>query len=253
MTLAGAAWPRPGEDVSGLTWNTPDWACRTAPPAPTISATMPHCPGASSSTFATKTPCRPCGHGTNVASPDALGRSVVVSTWKSSTFASGARTCPAAPSIIPNASRFRPTPEVGRGEHDPEAGRLARRRRGQRGVRLRDRRRRRRGGGRRVGKPPGEQAAATAASQTIDAAATAPRPKCMVTVELYRAVRRPDSSEGIAPAEAGEAAEVGVVGVDLRLVLHRDGGDVGVGHQDWRRRPRPPDSAGDASGGRRRG
>ena len=38
-------------------------------------------------------------------------------------------------------------------------------------------------------------------------------------------------SEGVAPAKAGEAAEVGVVGVDLRLVLHGEGGDVCVRHK----------------------
>ena len=37
-------------------------------------------------------------------------------------------------------------------------------------------------------------------------------------------------SEGIPPMEAGESAEVSVVGVDLCLILHCDGGDMGVGH-----------------------
>ena len=35
--------------------------------------------------------------------------------------------------------------------------------------------------------------------------------------------------EGIAPAEAGEAAEVAVVGVDFGLVFDGKGGDVSVG------------------------
>ena len=38
-------------------------------------------------------------------------------------------------------------------------------------------------------------------------------------------------SEGVAPSEAGKAAEVGVVGVNLGLVLHGYGGYVRVGHQ----------------------
>ena len=38
-------------------------------------------------------------------------------------------------------------------------------------------------------------------------------------------------SEGIAPSEAGKAAEVGVVGMNLGLVLHGYGGYVRVGHQ----------------------
>ena len=37
--------------------------------------------------------------------------------------------------------------------------------------------------------------------------------------------------EGVAPAEAGEAAEVGVVGVDLGLVFDGQGGDVSVGDE----------------------
>ena len=37
--------------------------------------------------------------------------------------------------------------------------------------------------------------------------------------------------EGVAPAEAGEAAEVGVVGVEFGLVFDGEGGDVGVGGQ----------------------
>ena len=37
-------------------------------------------------------------------------------------------------------------------------------------------------------------------------------------------------SEGVAPSEAGKAAEVGVVGVNLGLVLHGYGGYVRVGH-----------------------
>ena len=37
--------------------------------------------------------------------------------------------------------------------------------------------------------------------------------------------------EGVAPAEAGEAAEVGVVGVDFGLVFDGQGGDVDVGYE----------------------
>jgi hypothetical protein len=37
--------------------------------------------------------------------------------------------------------------------------------------------------------------------------------------------------ERIAPAEAGEAREVGIVGVQLVLMLDRDGGEVGVRRQ----------------------
>ena len=46
-----------------------------------------------------------------------------------------------------------------------------------------------------------------------------------------RAARRHSPLEGITPAKSGEAAEVGIVGVYLRLVLHSQGGDVAVGHQ----------------------
>ncbi len=38
-------------------------------------------------------------------------------------------------------------------------------------------------------------------------------------------------SERIATAETGEAAEVGVVGVDLCLILHRQRGDMCVRHE----------------------
>ena len=38
-------------------------------------------------------------------------------------------------------------------------------------------------------------------------------------------------SERVAPAEAGEAAEFGVVGVDFGLVFDGRGGDVGVGDE----------------------
>ena len=38
-------------------------------------------------------------------------------------------------------------------------------------------------------------------------------------------------TEGVAPAETGEAAEVEVVGVDLGLVFHCEGGDVSVGDE----------------------
>ena len=38
-------------------------------------------------------------------------------------------------------------------------------------------------------------------------------------------------SEGVAPAEAGEAAEVGVVGVKFGLIFDGEGRDVGVGGQ----------------------
>lgn len=39
------------------------------------------------------------------------------------------------------------------------------------------------------------------------------------------------SSERVAPAEAREAAEVGIVGMDLGLVLHGERGDVGIRNQ----------------------
>ena len=38
-------------------------------------------------------------------------------------------------------------------------------------------------------------------------------------------------AEGVAPAEAGETAEVEVVGVDLGLVFHCEGSDVSVGDE----------------------
>ncbi len=44
-------------------------------------------------------------------------------------------------------------------------------------------------------------------------------------------LRGKDGWGRVAPAEAGEAAEVGVVGLDLSLMLHGDSGDVAVGHQ----------------------
>ena len=58
----------------------------------------------------------------------------------------------------------------------------------------------------------------------------------MFYLRQYTRVAAPGSyervpSERIATAETGEAAEVGVVGVDLCLILHRQRGDMCVRHE----------------------